>query len=115
MITWNTISRTRDDKVTQAIYLLETLSNDESIPVLEYIRQKGEASFHEILLHFKGNAIDLEHQLKSLTAIGALVLLEKTTAAYYTLNQGRLSAISRVAERLNELRLDGIRKNRRGR
>ena len=41
MITWNTISRTSDDNVTQGIYLLETLSRDESIPILEFLRQKG--------------------------------------------------------------------------
>lgn len=111
MITWNTISRTSDDNVTQAIYLLETLSRDESIPILEFLRQKGGASFHEISQYFNGNALDLEQQLKELIEVGALVLLEKTTAAYYALNQGRLSTISRVAGRLNELRLEGIQKN----
>ena len=114
MYTWNTISRTSDDKVTQVIFLLETLSRDESIPILEFLRRTKEATFHQIAQHLKVNARDLEGQLNSLTAMGALVLREKTTSAYYTINTGRLSTISKMAGRLNELRLEGVKKKYSG-
>lgn len=111
MITWNTISRTSDDKVTQAILLLETLSQDESIPILEFLRKRGGGTFHEILQSLTVNARDLERQLSTLTSAGILVLRKKTTAKYYTLNRGRLSTITRVAGRLNELRLEGTKRS----
>lgn len=111
MITWNTISRTSDDKVTQAILLLETLSQDESIPILEFLRKRGGGTFHEILQSLTVNTKDLERQLKTLTSAGILVLREKTAAKYYTLNRGRLSTITRVAGRLNELRLEGTKRS----
>ncbi len=111
MHAWNTISRTSDDKVTLAIQLLETVSKDESIPILEFMRKRGGGTFHDILLSLKINAQDLERQLKQLIAAGALKTKKKTTATYYTLNQGRLSTISQVAGRLNELRLEGVKKS----
>ena len=112
MITWNTISRTSDDKITQAILLLETLSKDESIPIINFLRKKGGASFPELLQYLKINATELDQHLRQLTAVGAVIRKEKTTIAYYTINQGRLSTISKVAGRLNELRREGVSRKR---
>lgn len=66
MNAWNTITRTSLPKLDGALFVLEALSDELSIPILEYLKQNRSASFLDLTVHTGLESSALDEQLELL-------------------------------------------------
>lgn len=113
MDTWNTITRTSRTRLTRALKVLETLCNEENIPLLEHIRNKEKTSLAELYLQTGIPPAKLEAQLESLCDTGCVVPEAAPMGRSFRLNPDRIWQINGISRRLNQIREEGLREQAR--
>lgn len=113
MDTWNTITRTSRTRLNKALMVLETLCNEENIPLLEHIRKKEQTSLAELYLQTGIPPAKLESQLESLCETGCVVHETAAVGRSYRLNPERIWQINGISRRINQIREDGLREQAR--
>jgi len=101
MHTWNTIVKTDTGKFTKALFILETLCEDQSISVLEYLRASRKASFLDLSLATSLDSFVLEEQLQKLCETGVVIQQEHITGSIYFLDYERIAKVNAIAGKLS--------------
>ncbi|PHN06426.1 hypothetical protein CRP01_12720 [Flavilitoribacter nigricans DSM 23189 = NBRC 102662] len=89
--------------------MLETLCNEENIPILEHIRKKETTSLAELYLQTGVSPAKLEMQLDSLCETGCVVHESAAMGSSYRINPERIWQINGISRRINQIREDGLR------
>lgn len=101
MNVWNTIlTKSATQQLDYAIFVLETLSDPVSIPILEYLQEHQSATLLDLTVHTGFDSLTLENQLEALCATKAVWLDTDIYRNLYCIDEDRLQQVSRIAKLL---------------
>jgi DNA-binding IclR family transcriptional regulator len=89
--------------------VLETLCNEENIPILDLIRKKEKTSLADLYLQTGTDPGKLETQLEALCTTGCVVQEMAPIGTHYRLNPERILQINGISRRINQIRESGLR------
>jgi len=91
---WNTIQTKCGNALTEAIFTLETLSHPDSILIVNYLSEHGEASMLDLSVELLEERLDLLEQMQIVRSQGNLY------GNKYALNRGRIERINAIVRGL---------------
>lgn len=100
MHSWNTIFPVNTNKLDEAILVLEAVSEVNSFPILEFLREFGDATILDLSLHTGLDTDSLECQIELLCCARVLNQEEDILGSSFSLNYQRLEQVSSVAHAL---------------
>ncbi len=103
MNTWNTINVGCDTTLSDAIFALDILTHPNSIPLLDYLLQHGEATLLDLMIHTGMDMALLERQMKQLCMTKVVSWHHDLYGSYFCINQKRLQKVQRIAKQLARL------------
>lgn len=101
MDTWNTVTVVGSQKLSKALFLLETLSQDLSIAILDYLKQCEGASLLDLSIHTGFATSDLESHLEIMALSEVLCHECSDYGDFYYLNQDRINRLSTLVGQLS--------------
>ncbi|MCH2085019.1 MAG: hypothetical protein MK226_21720 [Saprospiraceae bacterium] len=101
MNAWNTITRTSLPKLGRALVVLDALSDELSIPILEYLKQNRSASFLDLTVHTGLESSTLDEQLESLCATKVIRSVTTVYETRYYFNTRRYLRIAMLIKQFN--------------
>ena len=102
MNTWNTIKPSSAKPLEKAISILETLSHDLSISILNYLTKHGNATVLDLTIHTGIDSSTIESQLDLLGTTGVVFPKTNLYNCSYALNCQRLKQIKAIGKQLNQ-------------
>lgn len=97
---WNTVATKQEPALAQALFTLQTLSDADSIPILDFLQEHGEASLLDLAIATGLDVNTLEMQLDLLGRTKIVRLSGTIYGNYYHLNRGRLARVAAIAGKL---------------
>jgi len=97
---WNTIQTKCGNALTEAIFTLETLSHPDSILIVNYLSEHGEASMLDLSVISGINAELLEERLELLEQMQILWSRGNLYGNKYALNRRRIARINAIVRGL---------------
>ncbi len=88
------------EQIQQALFILETASDDKSIPILEYLRSVTSATELDLLIHSGLEQDDLKCQLHKLCLAGTLLRHPTLQGPKYCLHKAGFYRLFRLARQL---------------
>ena len=104
MHTRNTITQSKASRLDRAIFTLQMLYQEQSIPIIEYLRENDGATFLDLTLHTGLGSLELERQLEKLCLTRVVVRRENIFGCHYQLDPVRIQRISSIARQLASFR-----------
>ena len=104
MDTWSTISSVKNGKYSKAIQVLESLSHDFSIPILDCLHMQKSVSMEALQKATGFDLNTLELQLELLCQAGAVKQRNEKAVSYYEICESRIQSVAAIANKLNALR-----------
>ena len=102
MNTWNTIKPSSAKPLDKAISILEILSNDLSISLLNYILRSGKATVLDLTIHTGIDSAAIENQLDLLGSTGVVCQKTNLYNCTYSINTKRLQQIKAIGKALSQ-------------
>lgn len=102
MNTWNTIKPSSAKPLEKAISILETLSHDLSISILNYLTKHGNATILDLTIHTGIDSSTIESQMDLLGNTGVIRPQSNLYNCTYALNFQRLKQIKAIGKQLNQ-------------
>lgn len=102
MNTWNTIKPSSAKPLEKAISILEILSHDLSISLLNYLLKSGKATVLDLTIHTGIDSSTIESQLDLLRSTGVVSQRSSLYNCIYTLDYQRLKQIKLIGKQLNQ-------------
>ena len=100
MNTWNTITTRRTDALHQSVFILETLTLPENIPIIAYLTKHAEAGLTDLVLHTGYDVATLETLLDLLLQTGVVQLRSTLYENKYCINHRRIAKINAIVQQL---------------
>ncbi|MCB0632729.1 MAG: hypothetical protein R2824_06415 [Saprospiraceae bacterium] len=109
MDTWNTITQMSRTRLTKALLVLETLCNEENIPILEMLREKGKMTLAELYSNTGETPAKLELRLQNLCDTGCVIMEEAHIGSNgYQLDPVRIRQVNSISRRINQIGSTGL-------
>lgn len=96
----NTLTTKQDSALTQALFTLQTLSDADSILILDFLQEHGEASLLDLTIATGLHIDTIETQLDLLCQTKTVQPRSTIYENYYHLNRGRLARVAAIAGKL---------------
>ena len=101
MNTWNTITRTSLNKLDEALLVLETLSDELCLKIMDYLKSNHSASFLDLTIHTRLDSSSLEECLEALCATKIITQKSSIYQTKYFFDVKRYQKIARLVKLLN--------------
>ena len=108
MGTWNTISKTSRTRLSQALFVLETLCDEENTAVLENLRERAKMTLADLYLCTGEAPAKLEMRLQTLCSTGCVVMDTAPTGSTYRVDPDRILQINGISRRINQIREEAL-------
>lgn len=108
MDTWNTITKASRTRLNRALFVLETLCNEENILVLEHFRNQDNLTLADLYSKTAEAPAKLEMRLDALCDTGCVTYEAAASGNIYRLNPERISRINVISRRINQIREEAL-------
>ena len=105
MNAWNTINALSAKPLNKALFVLETMSADLSISILEYLKKNQTANLLDLTIHLGIDSTSIEAQLDLLGSAGIVQQRSNLYTTSYCLNQKKMKQVQSIAKQLCEGRI----------
>ena len=105
MNAWNTINALSAQPLHKALFVLETMSTDLSISILEYLKKNQNASLLDLTVHLGIDTAAIESQMDLLGLAGIVQQRSSLYDTTFTLNKCRIREVNAIARELSEGRI----------
>lgn len=95
---WNTIATKQESALTQALFTLQTLSDEQSIPILDYLQEYEEASLLDLTVATRLHTSTIELQLELLCQTKIVRPRRSIYGNFFRLDQERLAKVLAIAK-----------------
>lgn len=101
MNAWNTINTLSAKPLEKAIFILDTMSTDLSISILEYLKKYQNANILDLTVHLGIDSSTIEAQMDLLGIAGIVQQQNNFYTATYSLNVNRIKEVNSIAKELS--------------
>jgi predicted transcriptional regulator len=105
MNAWNTINALSAKPLSKALFVLETMSTDLSISILEYLKKNHTANLLDLTIHLGIDSSSIESQLDLLSTAGIVQQRSNLYATSYCLNKKKIKQVRSIAKQLCDGRI----------
>ena len=96
----NTMPSIKADPLERALFLLNTLTQEDNRAVVDYLVENGNADFLELLVHTGMDSSELETQLELLCEADLLICRSAVTKEQYELNKRQVQKLAELGGKL---------------